>query len=380
MKLARIQKSTGLNLTGIQQESGVGAYDFGPEKAKDAIDFHRSLGGYAPTPLKRMEAQASLLGIKDIFVKDESPRFGLNSFKALGGTYAIHKVLEQNPNVDTFVTTTDGNHGRGVAWAARELGKKAIVYMPKGTSPARLDHILKLGADAKITDMSYDDCVKYTASLAREKGYALIQDTAWEGYEEIPSYIMAGYTTMGAEILSQLAKENANPPITHIFLQAGVGSMAAAMAGFFREAFSKYNPKIVIVEPDGAACFYETALAGDGKRHFCKDLNTIMAGLSCGEPSTIAWDIIAKSADYALCVPDSTTITGMRAYAHPVGGDEPVISGESGAVTYGALIEILSNESLWDIREALDLNKKSSVLVISTEGDTDHENYVKIIS
>ena len=350
-------------------------HSFGPAAAREALAFHRTLPGYAPTPLADLKGLAGHLGLKGLFVKDESARFGLNSFKSLGGSFAMQKLLSEGPAGQTFVTATDGNHGRGIAWAARTLGQKAVVFLPRGTAQERLDNILRLGAQAEITEYEYDDCVRLALAMSRENGWTLIQDTAWEGYERIPALIMQGYTTMGLEITKQL---NGVRP-THIFLQAGVGSMAGALTDFFAGFYPDEKPVITIVEPTGAACFYETALANDGKRHFVRDMHTIMAGLCCGEPCTIAWDIISRAADHVIACEDRTAADGMRILGNPLPGDRQIISGESGAVTTGAVCELMTENDCPEIREAIGLNHDSVVLCISTEGDTDRQNYRDIV-
>lgn len=350
--------------------------DFGAHKAAEALTFHRTLKEYAPTPLVSLSNLASALGVKDFLVKDESRRFGLNAFKGLGGSFAMHSVSKDKTGPMTFVTATDGNHGRGVAWAASRMGCGAHVLMPRGSARERIENIRKLGAHAEITDMSYDDAVRHAALLAEQNGWVLLQDTAWEGYEEIPALIMQGYTTMGAEIMEQL--QGKTP--THVFLQAGVGAMAAAMTGFFADVFKENKPKIIIVEPEGADCIFRTAEANDGKLRFCgEDMSTIMAGLCCGEPCTIAWEVLKKYADFALCCPDYIAADGMRMYGNPLGDDERIISGESGAVTGGIAAEIMTNPELADVRDMLELNSQSTILCISTEGDTDRENYRNIV-
>ncbi|MBE5808864.1 MAG: diaminopropionate ammonia-lyase, partial [Clostridiales bacterium] len=252
--------------------------DFGLSRAREAQAFHASLPGYAPTPLVRLDGLAKRLGVGRIYVKDESFRFGLNAFKALGGSYAMHRYMASHSHEDrpTFVTATDGNHGRGVAWAAGRMGCPAHVYMPEGTAAERLENIRLLGADARILPMSYDDCVRHAARQAEENGWVLLQDTAWDGYRDIPMDIMAGYTTMALEIAEQL--QDGMP--THIFLQAGVGSMAAAVAAFFCDISMGARPRFIVVEPTHADCFYQTALHRDGRLHDAQGpLDSMMAGL-----------------------------------------------------------------------------------------------------
>ena len=350
---------------------------FGVKKAEAAREFHRTIPEYAETPLIKLDALAERLGLQAFYVKDESARFGLNAFKGLGGSFAMQALARGKTGKLSFVTATDGNHGRGVAWAAKRLGHEAHVFMPKGSSPERLENIRRQGAHAEITDLSYDDTVRYAASLAEENGWILLQDTAFPGYEEVPALIMQGYTTMGAEIVEQLGE---TVP-THIFLQAGVGAMAGAMTAFFTDAYRENKPTIVIVEPEGADCIFRTAEADDGALHFCgEDMHTIMAGLCCGEPCTIGWEQINANADFAVSCPDSTTEHGMRVYGHPEGNDPVIVSGESGAVTGGLVVELMTDADNADIKNTLGLDGNSIVLCISTEGDTDKASYRRIVS
>ncbi|MGM9614111.1 MAG: diaminopropionate ammonia-lyase [Oscillospiraceae bacterium] len=363
-----------MKITDIQRKHGAPAL-FTRSTAAQARAFHETLAGYEPTPLVRLDGLAEALGLRGLYVKDESRRFGLNAFKALGGSYAMHGVLEENPAAELFVTATDGNHGRGVAWAAQRMGKRAVVFLPAGSSEERLQNIRALGAQAEITALAYDDCVRYAARYAAEHGGTLLQDTAWDGYEAIPEKIMQGYTTMGLEIVEQLREVRP----THIFLQAGVGAMAGAMAGFFADVYGAERPVVTIVEPEGADCIFRTAQAADGALHPCPELHTIMAGLSCGEPCTIGWEQIAAYADFCLTCPDETAEEGMRLLAKPCGGDAPIVSGESGAVTVGAAAQILRRAELAGIRERLGLGENAVILCISTEGDTDKQNYRAIV-
>ena len=374
--------------------SDVGA--FGVEAAKKPRAFHRSFPTYKETPLENLKNLAQALGISDVFVKDESKRFGLNAFKGLGASYCLGNLAAEQLALPveelsyarltdsaarktlaklTVVTATDGNHGRGIAWTAKELGIHAVVYMPKGSAPERLENIQKLGAKAAITDFNYDDTVRFANEQAQKNGWILAQDTAWEGYQKIPRWIMQGYTTMTAEAAEQLPEKP-----SHIFLQAGVGAMAGAVAGFFASLYGKERPTVVIVEPNKADCIYRTAAADDGQLHFVAgDMASIMAGLCCGEPCSIGWDILKDHADVFASVPDWVAAKGMRILSSPLGEDPRIISGESGAATLGFLAESLQNEALAEMRQMLALDAKSRVLCFSTEGDTDRENYRRIV-
>ncbi|PAB59652.1 diaminopropionate ammonia-lyase [Anaeromicrobium sediminis] len=370
------------------------------EEIKKVRDFHLSMDEYEATPLAKLETLAKYLGLGGIYVKDESYRFGLNAFKGLGGTYAIAKLLCKKLHIDIndasfeyfnrpevkekikdmiFVTATDGNHGRGVAWAATKLGCKSVVYMPKGSSQIRLEAIKEAGAEASITDLNYDDAVRLAQKMSEEHGWYMVQDTAWDGYEEIPNWITQGYTTMANESLEQLKLEGIKRP-THMFLQAGVGSFAGAMLGYYANVFKEDVPTTIIVEPNLADCIYKSALAEDGKPRFVGgDMNTIMAGLACGEPNTITWEILRDFASAYVSCPDYVAARGMRVMASPMMMDDKVVSGESGAVGLGLLTMIMERKELKDLRDKLGLNKDSIVLCFSTEGDTDPEHYKKVV-
>lgn len=363
-------------------------------------NFHRSFPEYEVTPLHKLDNLAKHLGVKDIFLKDESYRFGLNAFKVLGGAYAIGKYLAKKLDIDTseisfeklkskevkeklgditFVTATDGNHGRGVAWAANRLRQKSIVYMPKGSSQIRLENIRKEGAEATIIDGNYDDAVRLADKMAKKYGWIVIQDTAWEGYEDIPTWIMQGYGTLIHESIEQLERSGINN-VTHVFLQAGVGSFASAIQGYLASKFGEERPITAIVEPDDAACIYKSAKVNDGKLHIVTgDMPTIMAGLACGEPNSIGWEILRDYSDGYLSCPDYVSARGMRILASPLRGDNQIISGESGAVGVGVISLLMERDYYKELREKLDLNKNSRVLLISTEGDTDPGKYRNIV-
>ena len=378
--------------------------NFSPAVAQRVRAFHATFSQYSPTPLVALPGLAGELDLKNVCVKDESHRFGLNAFKVLGGSYAMARCLAQRLNLPdqgltksqlhsaatstagtntaadkiTFISTTDGNHGRGLAWTARELGYPCIIYMPKGSEPTRRDNILALGAQCSITDLNYDDTVRMSWKMAQEKGYVMVQDTAWEGYEQIPAWIMQGYLTLTAEILEQMQTASIRP--THCFLQAGVGSFAAAVAAFLVAAMGNDAPRIIIVEPHAANCFYQSALAGDGKAHAVGgSLQTLMAGLACGEPSTLAWSILKDYTTAFMSCPDYMAANGMRMLAAPVQGDQPIVSGESGAAGAGALHWLMCHPAAADQREELGLNAEASVLLISTEGDTVPHIYRSIV-
>jgi diaminopropionate ammonia-lyase len=371
---------------------------FSQSQAKSVRKFHRSFPQYQPTPLVRLTNLAHRLSVSDIYVKDESKRFGLKAFKVLGATHAVAHVIAERIGVHenslsfglfesdsiqrelsriTLVTATDGNHGRAVAWAAQILGCRAVIYMPKGSALPRIEAIREHGAAVQVIDGNYDDAVHIAAERAREHHWILVQDTAWEGYEDLPLRIIQGYLTIMDEALEQL---DAEVP-THVFVQCGVGSLAAAMQAYLVELFGANRPKFIVVEPLEAACFYESMAANDGHPHKVGgDLNTIMAGLACGEPNILAWRILQSCADGFIACDDSVALSGMRILGNPLPGDEKVVSGESGAVTAGLLAEMLGSSTYSGIKDALELNQASRVLLISTEGDTDPDIYKRAMS
>ena len=371
------------------------------DEVKKAKSFHESFPQYSETPLAKLDHMASNLGIKELYVKDESYRFGLNAFKVLGGSFAMAKYIAKQTNRDvselpyhvltseqlreefgqaTFFTATDGNHGRGVAWAANKLNQKAVVYMPKGTTKTRLENIRKENATATIEEANYDECVRMAAaSAAKTPNGIVVQDTAWDGYEEIPSWIMQGYGTMAMEASDQLDNYGCDRP-THVFVQAGVGSLAGAVTGYFANKYKENPPTIVVVEADVAACLYKGAVAKDGDLRIVDgDMQTIMAGLACGEPNTISWDILKNHVSVFVSCADTIAAKGMRMLAAPMKGDPQVISGESGAVPMGLLACIMEMDELKELKEYLKLDETSKVLLFSTEGDTDPERYKEIV-
>lgn len=363
--------------------------------------FHKSFPQYTVTPLARLDNLAAHLGLNNLCVKDESYRFGLNAFKVLGGSFAMASYIADETGRDvsdmtydyltsdelardfgqaTFFTATDGNHGRGVAWAARRLGQKAVVHMPKGSTKPRFDNIAAEGATVTIEEVNYDECVRMAAAEADacERG-VIVQDTAWEGYEKIPSWIMEGYGTMASEAAEQLREAAINRP-THVFVQAGVGSLAGAVVGYFANLYPDNPPTFVVMEATNAACLYKGAVAADGEpRIVTGDMPTIMAGLCCGEPNTLGWDILRNHVTAFVACPDWVAARGMRILGAPEKGDPRVISGESGAVGAGLISTLMTDESYAELRDLIGLDKTSNVLMFSTEGDTDPEHYRKVV-
>lgn len=370
-------------------------------EVKKARAFHKTIPGYEPTPLANLKNMAEYLGLGNVFIKDESYRFGLNAFKVLGGSFSMARYIAEKLGKDiseldfetltsektreelgpvTFFTATDGNHGRGVAWAANKLKQKSVVLMPKGSTMARFNNIKAEGAEVTIEDENYDECVRMAAAMAEKTpNGVMVQDTAWPGYEKIPSWIMQGYGTMAMEADEQLEAAGIKRP-THVFVQAGVGSLAGAVVGYFTNKYPENPPTFVVVEAEAAACLYKGAVLGTGEEAVVEgDMQTIMAGLACGEPNTISWDILKNHVTVFATASDGITADAMRMLAAPIKGDPQVISGESGAAPFGVLVAIMTRPELAELKDLLKLDKNSNVLLFSTEGDTDPERYKEIV-
>ena len=392
-----MEKFNLVNFNTVQENIDINYLD--EKNAEKIINFHRSFPQYEKTPVAELKELSKEIGLKNFYVKDESYRFNLNAFKVLGGSYAIGSYIAERLGKDiselsykklisddirekigdiVFVTATDGNHGRGIAWTANQLKQKSKVFMPKGSSIERLNNIKAKNSDADIYEYNYDDCVRLANKYAEENNGILVQDTSWEGYEKIPRLIMQGYMTLAYETYQELKVKNELP--THIFIQAGVGALASAITGFFSNVMKDNPPVIVIVEPNKANCLYRTALTNDGKLHnVTGDMDSIMAGLCCGEPITVGWPILSKYAKYFISVDDVYAAHGMRLLGNPLKNDKKVISGESGAVTSGVVHKLMTDKNLEKYKKEIDLDKNSVVLCFSTEGDTDKERYRKIV-
>lgn len=366
-----------------------------------ARTFHRQIPGYQVSPLKGLPHLAEMIGVGGIWVKDESVRLSLNSFKVLGGSFAIYRFIRSKLGLATdqpfsfeelmsgavrskvgditFATATDGNHGRGVAWAANKLGCQARIYVHKDTSQARIKAIENNGATVTVVNGNYDDAVRQVNLDAQKSGWQVISDTSWEGYEDIPAWVMQGYATLLSEAQEQLAAQGLVKP-SHIFVQAGVGALAASTLGFYQKRFGPERPISVVVEPATAACLFESAQIGDGQPHHVKgNLQTIMAGLACGEPSPLAWKILWDCADAFVACPDYVAAKGMRVYAVPLKGDPFIVSGESGAVTLGALMFTMEYAEAASLKEYLKLGPESQILLINSEGNTDPDYFRRVV-
>jgi diaminopropionate ammonia-lyase len=345
-----------------------------------------------PTPLVSLPALASQLGIRALTIKDESTRLGLGSFKALGGAFAVlnlaleraHDELQlpldfshlDKPEVRAIAAkmtvgcATDGNHGRSVAAGAQMIGAHAAIFVHRGVSEERVAAIAKFGAQIVRVPGTYDDAVSEAARVCAAKGWIIVSDTSWPGYERIPALVMQGYTVMVDEVL----RASEAPP-THVFIQAGVGGLAAAVAGHLAAVFKDRRPKFIVVEPSRAACVLSSAQANHPIK-IAHGKPTVMAMLECYEPSMVAWRILSRCADAFMTVEEHDAVDAMRTLANPESSDRPVVSGESGAAGLAGLQRACRDD---DIRAALDLGRSSRVLLINTEGATDPALYRQLV-
>ena len=386
-----------MNPEARQGAAGPETRPFGQEEARSARRFHQTFPDYRPTPLVALPHLADRLGIKSVRVKDESRRFSLNSFKILGASYALAAVIAQrlgmatadlssdmfrSPDIaaqlkdTTFVAATDGNHGRAVAWGARQLGCRAVIFAPRGATQARIEAIERYGAEVSVADGNYDETLRLVIELAEKRGWVHVQDQAWEGYEDIPTRTMQGYLTLMDEASEQMGEETAS----HVIAPCGAGAFSAAVQAYLVERFGRLRPMMAVVEPVEAACYFHSMSAGGKEpRVISGELDTIMAGLSCGEVSSVGWPILSAHTDAFFACADHVARTGMRILAAPLPGDESVVSGESGAVTLGLLAHLCRDPACRDVAAQFGLDRDSNVLLISTEGDTDPALYRRIV-
>ena len=340
---------------------------------KDIDDAYLSISnwkGYFPTPLIELNKLSKELGLNKIFYKDESKRFDLKSFKALGGAYAVEKVSKGNENI-TVATATAGNHGRSVAWGAKRLGLKCKIFISEFVSDARGQAMSDLGADVVKVKGNYERSLIECIQQSTDNNWQIVQDVAWEGYIMVPKFTMAGYTVMMREIVDQIT----NDQITHIILQAGVGGMAGAMvAGIAR--YLNYIPTTISVEPDSAACVLESIRSGKIEKIEIKR-ESLMGGMSCGEVSLVPWEILKDSVKYCISLPDDDIAKTMKLLGNASFSKQEIIAGENSAPGVISLITSCEDEK---IKEKLKLNKDSNILLIGCEGDTDQEMYQKLIN
>jgi len=326
--------------------------------------------GYSPTPLIELDKLSKELNLNKIFYKDESKRFDLKSFKALGGAYAVEKVSKGNKDI-VVATATAGNHGRSVAWGARRLGLKCKIFISEFVSDARGKAMTDLGADVIKVKGNYEKSLIECIKQSTENNWQIVQDVAWEDYTTVPKYTMAGYTVMMKEIVDQIDQNK----ISHIILQAGVGGMAGAMiAGVAR--YLKNVPETIVVEPDSAACVMESIKTGQIEKIDIKR-ESLMGGMSCGEVSLVPWEILKNSVKYCISLPDDDIARTMRLLGNGSLSNKKIVAGENSAPGVISLIASCEDEK---IKEKIKLNENSNILIIGCEGDTDQEMYQKLIN
>ena len=336
----------------------------------DAFNMISRWDGYSPTPLENLNYLAYELELKNIFYKDESKRFNLKSFKALGGAYAVEKISQNKKNI-TVSTATAGNHGRSVAWGAKRLGLKCKIFISEFVSESRAEAMRSFGADVFRVKGNYDNSLQECIKQSQLNGWQIIQDVAWEGYEIVPKLTMAGYSVMMKEISDQL-KEN---KITHIFLQAGVGGMAAAMiAGCAR--YLNNIPNIIIVEPESADCVLK-AVQMNKIVKINIEKESLMGGMSCGEVSLIPWKIINTNSKYCITIPDDKIADTIKSLANCSFSNKKLVGGECATPGIISLIASCNNSKL---KDKLNLNKDSQVLLLGCEGDVDEKLYNKLLN
>lgn len=364
----------------------------GKQAPQIVAPFINACPEHRPTPLVALPGLAASLQLARVDLKDEGQRFGLKSFKALGGAYAVARLVQEylearlertvapSELMDDALRTlaadltvccaTDGNHGRSVAAGARLFGCRCVIFLHEGVSKGREEAIAGYGAEIRRTEGNYDASVTEALEIADEEGWVTVSDFSWPGYERIPGLVMQGYTVMLAEIAEQMQE-----PYTHIFTQGGVGGLAAAVAGYFHDWLGPDRPRVVVVEPDRAACLQASALKGQRLEIPAGD-STVMAMLECYEPSLIAWQILEKAADAFIDVPEESAVSMMRQLARPRGGDTQLRIGESGVAGLAGL-QLAAEGSV--SRGALGLDTSSRVLVLGTEGDTDPALYRQLV-
>ena len=344
--------------------------------------------GYAPTPLHGLGTLARTLELAAVSYKDEGQRLGLGSFKALGGAYAVLRLAAERVGTDdlpgvrggryrqalsgmTVATATDGNHGRSVAWGARMAGCTCRIYVHAHVSPGRQGAMEALGAEVVRIDGDYDESVRRCAAEATAHGWTVVSDTSYDGYREIPRLVMAGYSVLASELLEQMAERRP----THLFVQAGVGGLAAAVAARLWQGWGAERPRIVVVEPTRAACLTASARAGTPTAVPLHE-ETVMAGLSCGEVSLLAWDILARAASDFVTIDDDAVASAMQLLARGQAGCGAIVAGESAVPGLIALIAAAADPEL---RAALGLGPDSHALLLGCEGATDPGIYRRMV-
>jgi diaminopropionate ammonia-lyase len=359
----------------------------GAQGAAESRRVLKARGAAAATPLHDLKALATALGVGQILVKDEGQRLGLGSFKALGGAFAVTKLVEAAATSSgggglndgamriaaaemVFACATDGNHGRSVAEGAHRLGARSVVFVHAGVSQERADAIARFGAEIVRVSGGYDDSVREASRVAAAKGWTVVSDTSWPGYEDIPGLVMQGYTALVAEALETMTR-----PPTHVFMQAGVGGLAAAAAAHFAAELGDARPQFIVVEPQEAACLFRSAEAGRPVA-VAPGRPTVMAMLECHEPSLLAWGVLERLADAFMTIDDEDAVAVMNMLARPKGADPEVVAGESGGVGLAGLVRALSHPEL---KAALGLESSSRIFLVNSEAATDPGLYESLV-
>ncbi len=346
-------------------------------KNEDPLAYHSKLRRYESTPLILLSRLAKSMGIKELYIKDESRRFRQNTFKTLGASFAIHKYLDANPGKHIFCTATDGNHGRSVAWAAKMNKQKAVIFVPADTAISRIKNIKKQRGKVIVVDGDYDAAVARARDEAEGNGYVLMQDMSWEDYTEIPTFITTGYKTMMME-LEELIHAPREPLIDFVFLQCGVGTWASSVVAYYRNRYPKNMPMIVAVEPLNSDSLLES-IRQERVSKTKGSQQTLMSGLNCGTPSPLAWKILKDGVDLFLAIPDDYAIKAMQNLYFPFRSDTQIFAGESGAAGLGGLTALAYEESLEEVKKKIGLNRQSRVLIFNTEGVTDPDSFEELI-
>lgn len=335
-----------------------------PEDFESVKNFYSHMAEYEKTPLLHLSALAEKIGVKDILVKDESKRFSLNAFKGLGVSYALNCLMEKTKEKEyLFVSCTDGNHGRALAWRAKNLGCKCVIFMPGGSDERRVNAIKQFGADVRITGKNYMETVYEAEKYARENGGWLIQDTAFEGYDGfVPDRIVMGYSMLVRETLEQTDERP-----THVFIQAGVGSAAGGVIWYIQKALKDEKMFTGVIEAEDTACIYESIRQGKNVAIGGMPY-TVMAGLNCGEANIRIMPLLKSRGDGFIKCADSITYKGMERAINPVGNDPSFSGGESGAVGLGFIEEILTNEKYAREKSLMGIDENSVILLFNTEG------------
>jgi diaminopropionate ammonia-lyase len=393
-------KNNSKNCKFIETELGEYEYcDFlTKENADRARRFVQTLEEYKLTPLVSLDSLSKRFGVSKIYVKDESKRMGLNAFKGVGVFYGVARLICEKFDLDiekisfgdlmepelnskirelVFIAATDGNHGKGLSWILGKLGCKCHIYMPKNSTDARVKAIESFDATVTVTDGNYDETLRIVIDEAAENDWIHVQDQAWEGYTKVTNLISEGYTIIADEALKQMKEDGTEQP-THIILQAGAGSFAFGILGYYANVFKESKPYMILTEPRNADCYYQSVMNGKYSK-VTGELQTVMAGLSVGEANIVAWENLRTIVEgYASCS-DEITARGMRILSSPIGNDIRIISGESGALGFGFLSMLCQAESYKDMHNKMGIDENSVVLLISTEGDTDPEIYEDIV-